>query len=41
MGFPTHEFRMFLAAFLKWAMDYPPKRAISGKLVFGKQRKME
>jgi hypothetical protein len=41
LNFPTHEFRLFLAALLKWALDYPPKRAVAAKLVFGEPRPMK
>lgn len=39
VDFPVHEFRMFLAAFLRWALDYPP-RATSVEIVPDEERQM-
>jgi hypothetical protein len=39
MNFPVHELRIFLAALVRWAADYPPPpRAVHARFIFGHQR---
>lgn len=38
--FPTHELRLFLAALVKWAANYPPKRAAKLEFLFREPRPM-